>query len=86
MAACQAADTATALYAVRIGAVEANGLMVWAVAHPAVFIAIKGAFVWFAWTRWDQIGPDGRLLVNAVSCLPVPLNLRVIGRQRHLKN
>ena len=78
MATCQALDTATTLQAVHMGAVETNPIIAPAVAHPVLFIALKGALAWFLWTHWDRIEPAGKATVSLVSCAAPAINLRAI--------
>ncbi len=53
------------------------------VAHPVLFVAAKLGLTWFLWTRWDKITePGGKVVINAISCAPVPWNIRTIRQQQ----
>lgn len=82
--ACETLDTATTLYAVRIGAVESNPLMVSLVAHPVFFVLFKGGLIWLAMRNWNQIEPAAQVALNVSSCIPVVNNVKVIREQLRL--
>ena len=84
MATCQVLDTATTLRAVHLGAVEQNGLMVWLVAHPIIFISAKLALTIWIWHEWDKSDAATHIIINTVSCYPVPGNLKVIQEQKRI--
>jgi hypothetical protein len=80
--ACQAADTATTLHAVSIGAREANPVVAWLLENtgPGGFIAAKIAVTLLFLKYYPEISTDLVILVNAVTCGVAAHNARVIYR------
>src|SRR5687768_7559364 len=80
--ACQAADTATTLHAVSIGAREANPVVGWLLENtgPGGFIAAKVAVTLLFLKYYPEISSDVVILVNAVTCGVAAHNARVIDQ------
>jgi hypothetical protein len=80
--ACQAADTATTLHAVSIGAREANPVVEWLLdkTGPGGFIAAKIAVTLLFLKYYPDISSDLVILVNALTCGVAAHNARVIYR------
>ena len=78
--ACQAADTATTLQAVSIGAREANPVVEWLLENtgPGGFIAAKIAVTLLFLKYYPEISTDLVILVNALTCGVAAHNARVI--------
>lgn len=78
--ACQAADTATTLYAVSIGGREANPVVEWLLdnAGPGGFIAAKIAVTLLFLKYYPDISSDLVILVNGLTCGVAAHNARVI--------
>jgi hypothetical protein len=75
---CQVADAATTWYAIAHGAVEASPLLPGSIAG---ILLIKAGIIWLGLSEWDKIERDGTGgIINVLSCLPVPNNVRVIQR------
>jgi len=78
--ACQAADTATTLHAVSIGAREANPVVEWLLdkTGPGGFIAAKIAVTLLFLKYYPDISSDLVILVNGLTCGVAAHNARVI--------
>ena len=84
LVACQAADTATTLYAVSIGAREANPVVNWILEKtgPGGFIAAKIAVTLLFLKYYPEISTDAVILVNALTCGVAAHNARVIYKMK----
>ena len=82
--ACQAADTATTLHAVDIGAREANPIVEWLLDNtgPSGFIAAKIAVTLLFLKYYPEISSDAVILVNALTCGVAAHNARVIYKMK----
>jgi hypothetical protein len=78
--ACQAADTATTLHAVSLGAREANPVVEWLLetTGPGGFIAAKVAVTLLFLKYYPDISSDLVILVNGLTCGVAAHNLYVI--------
>jgi hypothetical protein len=83
--ACQAADTATTLHAVSLGAREANPVVAWLLENtgPGGFIAAKISVTLLFLRYYPEISSDLVILVNAVTCGVAAHNARVIDQLNH---
>ena len=82
-AGCQIADGVTTYYALKHGAVEANGLL--SGMSPGAILAIKLAFAYMVWKVFDpderKQEPTDKFAAGAVSvlgCVPAANNIKVI--------
>jgi hypothetical protein len=82
--ACQAADTATTLHAVSVGAREANPVVEWMLEHTGSsgFIAAKIAVTLLFLKYYPDISSDLVILVNGLTCGVAAHNAHVIYKLR----
>ena len=79
---CQAADTATTLHALSLGAREANPVVQWLLDTfgPTGFIAAKVGVTLLFLHYYPEISSDVVILVNGVTCAVAAHNLRVASQ------
>jgi hypothetical protein len=87
---CQAADTATTLHAVGLGAREANPFVAWLLTEfgPGGFVAAKIGVTLLFLSVYPEVSSDLVILVNGLTCAVAAHNARVAAtlEQSGLKN